>query len=165
MKRRFLIIILTVLVVTTGIIISSGEPAASAGQLIVTLGKEKYDLEGERYEQCFGGNVKKINLEKSVKQRYDSIYTFNVPIHCSINGEVSFLEKMSVTANGSRTGDVLYTVYSYDGSIMLKQSPKLTLPKDDIDGCIVEIQVKWGNSNNYTGYKYYFAAIYKKDKQ
>ena len=164
MKRQFLIIILTVLVVTTGIIISAGEPAATQGQLIVTLGKDKYDLEGERYEQSFGGSIKKFDLEKTVKQRYDSIYTFDVPIHCSKNGDVSFLEKMSVTANGSRTGDVLYTVYSYDGNEILNQSSKLELPKKDIDGCIVEVQVKWGNSNNYTGYKYFFAAIYKRDK-
>ena len=163
MKRQILVIILTVLVVTAGIIISSGEPAAKQGQLIVTLGDDKYELEGELYERCYGGKAKKNNLEKTVKQRYDSIYTFDVPIHCSKNGEVFFLEKMSVTANGNRTGDVLYTVYSYDGSKMLEQSPKLTLPKDDIDGCIVEVQVKWGNSNNYTGYKYFFAAIYKKD--
>ncbi len=165
MKRRILVIILTVLVVTTGIILSAAEPAAEVGQLIVTSGKNKYELEGELFEQCSGGNVKKINLEKTIRQRYDSIYTFDVPVYAGSYGSVRFLAPMSVTANGSRTGDVLYTVYAYDGSILRDTASDLSLPKKDIDGCIVEVQVRWGNSHNYKGYKYFFAAIYKKSEE
>ena len=165
MKRRILVIILTVLVVSTGIILSAAEPSAEVGQLIVTLGKDKYELEGEMFEHCSGGNVKKINLEKTIRQRYDSIYAFDVPVDADSFGSVKFLSPMSVTANGARNGDVQYTVYSYDGTVLRDKATDLSLPKKDIDGCIVEVEVKWGNAHNYKGYKYFFAAIYKRSEE
>ena len=161
MKREILVIVLTILVVSTGIILSQAMPAARAGQLVVTAGDDRYELEGELFERCSAGKVKKINLEKSVAQRYDTIAAFDVPIHINKDGSVQFTSKFTVSANGPRTGDVLYSVYTYDGKLMIGQSPNLLLPKEDIDGCIVEVQVRWGNANNYSGYKYYFAAIYK----
>ena len=163
MKRKFLVVVVTVLVVLTGIIISQAQPAARTGQLIVTCGENRYELEGELFERCSAGSIKKINLEKTVPQRYDTIATFDVPIHLNKDGSVQFISPLSVTANGSRSGDVLYKVYTYDGTTMLEQSAELELPAEDIDGCIVEVQVRWGNSNNYGGYKYFFAAIYKTD--
>ena len=44
---------------------------------------------------------------------------------------------MSVEATGDRLGDVLYTVYSYEGKVLVKESKKLELPKEDIDGWVV----------------------------
>ena len=78
-------------------------------------------------------------------------------------GAVTLKTTMSVSVEGSFIGDVLYTVYDYDGNVLSKAQKKLTLPKEDINGCIVKASVKWGKSkNNYLERVYYFAVIYKK---
>ena len=77
------------------------------------------------------------------------------------NGNVTLKTPMSVEATGDRLGDVLYTVYSYDGKVLVKESKKLELPKEDIDGCLVKIKITWGKKDtSYLEEDYWFAAMY-----
>ena len=72
---------------------------------------------------------------------------------------------MSVEVTGDRLGDVLYTVYSYDGKVLAKESKKLELPKEDIDGCLVKIKITWGEKDtSYLEEDYWFAAMYNTER-
>ena len=73
---------------------------------------------------------------------------------------------MSVEVTGDRLGDVLYTVYSYDGKVLAKESKKLELPKEDIDGCLVKIKITWGKKDtSYLEEDYWFFPKYNKKKK
>ena len=46
-----------------------------------------------------------------------------------------------------------------------KESKKLELPKEDIDGCLVKIKITWGKKDtSYLEEDYWFAAMYNTER-
>lgn len=94
-----------------------------------------------------------------------SVPSFNVKADVDKDGNVTLKTPMSVEVTGDRLGDVLYTVYSYDGKVLAKESKKLELPKEDIDGCLVKIKITWGKKDtSYLEEDYWFAAMYNTER-
>ncbi len=62
-------------------------------------------------------------LKRALKICSPSVPSFNIKADIDKDGNVTLKTPMSVEVTGDRLGDVLYTVYSYDGKVLAK-SPK-----------------------------------------
>ena len=101
----------------------------------------------------------------SFEDLLSSVPSFNIKADVDKDGNVTLKTPMSVEVTGDRLGDVLYTVYSYDGKVLAKESKKLELPKEDIDGCLVKIKITWGKKDtSYLEEDYWFAAMYNTER-
>ena len=106
-----------------------------------------------------------LSAEESFEDLLSSVPSFNVKADVDKDGNVTLKTPMSVEVTGDRLGDVLYTVYSYDGKVLAKESKKLELPKEDIDGCLVKIKITWGKKDtSYLEEDYWFAAMYNTER-
>lgn len=109
--------------------------------------------------------ARSLSAEKSFEDLLSSVPSFNVKADVDKDGNVTLKTPMSVEVTGDRLGDVLYTVYSYDGKVLAKESKKLELPKEDIDGCLVKIKITWGKKDtSYLEEDYWFAAMYNTER-
>ena len=114
------------------------------GSVVLTCDGSKYELPGTEKTRYCNGKIESLSAEKSFEDLLSSVPSFNVKAAVDKDGNVTLKTPMSVEATGDRLGDVLDTVYSYDGKVLAKESKKLELPKEDIDGCLVKIKITWG---------------------
>jgi len=163
MKRRVLVALLAAVIFAGAVFVLNAVPGIDAGRVILICGGNKYEIEGTDSERYYKGKSEKYETEENFEKLLGEVPAFDQSIFVDKEGAVTLKTTMSVSVEGSFIGDVLYTVYDYDGNVLSKAQKKLTLPKEDINGCIVKASVKWGKSkNNYLERVYYFAVIYKK---
>ena len=125
----------------------------------------KYELPGTEKTRYCNGKSESLSAEESFEDLLSSVPSFNVKADVDKDGNVTLKTPMSVEVTGDRLGDVLYTVYSYDGKVLAKESKKLELPKEDIDGCLVKIKITWGKKDtSYLEEDYWFAAMYNTER-
>ena len=150
MKRKILVGLLTAIIFLACALVINITPKVEKGT--------------EKTRYC-NGKSESLSAEKSFEDLLSSVPSFNVKADVDKDGNVTLKTPMSVEVTGDRLGDVLYTVYSYDGKVLAKESKKLELPKEDIDGCLVKIKITWGKKDtSYLEEDYWFAAMYNTER-
>ena len=158
MKRKILVGLLTAVIFLACALVINITPKVEKGSVALTCDGSKYELPGN-------GKSESLSAEKSFEDLLSSVPSFNVKADVDKDGNVTLKTPMSVEVTGDRLGDVLYTVYSYDGKVLAKESKKLELPKEDIDGCLVKIKITWGKKDtSYLEEDYWFAAMYNTER-
>ena len=165
MKRKILVGLLAAVIFAAAAFVVNITPGVETGSVVLTCDGNSYELPGEETVRYYGGKTENLSADKSFEERLSSVPSFNVKAAVDKEGSVTLKTPMSVEVKGDILGDVLYTVYSYDGDVLSKASKKLELPKEDIDGCLVKITIKWGEkSKSYLEEDYWFAAMYNTER-
>ena len=147
MKRKILVGLLTAVIFLACALVINITPKVEKGSVALTCYGSKYELPGTEKTRYCNGKSESLSAEKSFEDLLSSVPSFNVKADVDKDGNVTLKTPMSVEVTGDRLGDVLYTVYSYDGKVLAKESKKLELPKEDIDGCLVKIKITWGKKD------------------
>ena len=147
MKRKILVGLLTAVIFLACALVINITPKVEKGSVVLTCDGSKYELPGTEKTRYCNGKSESLSAEKSFEDLLSSVPSFNVKADVDKDGNVTLKTPMSVEVTGDRLGDVLYTVYSYDGKVLAKESKKLELPKEDIDGCLVKIKITWGKKD------------------
>lgn len=70
-----------------------------------------------------------------------------------------------IAFKGNYTGEILYSFYKMDGELIAENLTELEIPtgklSEQLDGCIVQIDVNWGRSKNYVQMRYFVKFIFK----
>ena len=147
MKRKILVGLLTAVIFLACALVINITPKVEKGSVVLTCDGSKYELPGTEKTRYCNGKSESLSAEESFEDLLYSVPSFNVKADVDKDGNVTLKTPMSVEVTGDRLGDVLYTVYSYDGKVLAKESKKLELPKEDIDGCLVKIKITWGKKD------------------
>lgn len=165
MKRKILVGLLTAVIFLACALVINITPKVEKGSVMLTCDGSKYELPGTEKTRYCNGKSESLSAEKSFEDLLSSVPSFNIKANVDKDGNVTLKTPMSVEVTGDRLGDVLYTVYSYDGKVLAKESKKLELPKEDIDGCLVKIKITWGKKDtSYLEEDYWFAAMYNTER-
>ena len=141
MKRKILVGLLTAVIFLACALVINITPKVEKGSVALTCDGSKYELPGTEKTRYCNGKSESLSAEESFEDLLSSVPSFNIKADIDKDGNVTLKTPMSVEVTGDRLGDVLYTVYSYDGKVLAKESKKLELPKKDIDGCLVKIKI------------------------
>ena len=161
MKRKILVGLLAAVIFLACALVINITPKVEIGSVVLTCDGSKYELPGTEKTRYYNGKTESLSADESFEDLLSSVPSFNVKAAVDKDGNVTLKTPMSIEATGDRLGDVLYTVYSYDGKVLVKESKKLELPKEDIDGCLVKIKITWGKKDtSYLEEDYWFAAMY-----
>lgn len=165
MKRKILVGLLTAVIFLACALVINITQKVEKGSVVLTCDGSKYELPGTEKTRYSNGKSESLSAEESFEDLLSSVPSFNIKADVDKDGNVTLKTPMSVEATGDRLGDVLYTVYSYDGKVLAKESKKLELPKEDIDGCLVKIKITWGKKvTSYLEEDYWFAAMYNTER-
>ncbi|WP_294099667.1 hypothetical protein [uncultured Ruminococcus sp.] len=165
MKRKILVGLLAAVIFLACALVINIAPKVEIGSVVLTCDGSSYELPGTEKTRYYNGKTKSLSADESFDTLLSTVPSFNVKAAVDKGGTVTLKTPMSVEVTGDRLGDVLYTVYSYDGKVLSKESKKLELPKEDIDGCLVKIKITWGKKgNSYLEEDYWFAAMYNMER-
>ena len=154
MKRKILVGLLTAVIFLACALVINITPKVEKGSVVLTCDGSKYELPGTEKTRYCNGKSESLSAEKSFEDLLSSVPSFNIKADVDKDGNVTLKTPMSVEATGDRLGDVLY-----------KESKKLELPKEDIDGCLVKIKITWGKKDtSYLEEDYWFAAMYNTER-
>lgn len=104
-------------------------PKVEKGSVVLTCDGSKYELPGTEKTRYCNGKSESLSAEESFEDLLSSVPSFNIKADVDKDGNVTLKTPMSVEAAGDRLGDVLYTVYSYDGKVLAKESKSWSFQK------------------------------------
>ena len=118
MKRKILVGLLTAVIFLACALVINITPKVEKGSVALTCDGSKYELPGTEKTRYCNGKSESLSAEKSFEDLLSSVPSFNVKADVDKDGNVTLKTPMSVEVTGDRLGDVLYTVYSYDGKVL-----------------------------------------------
>ncbi|WP_295213191.1 hypothetical protein [Ruminococcus sp.] len=160
MKRKIIVAVIAAAVFAVMVLVMNITPNVEVGSVVLTCGGDKYELPGTQTQRYYRGKSDKLGKEPELETLLKEAPSFDVEAALDKDGKLVLKTPMTVSVSGKITGDILYTVYDYEGNVLSKAQKKLSLPDDNMNGCIVRAAVKWGKDGNYLEEVYYFAAMY-----
>ncbi len=149
-SRIVALIAMTVLLLgVAGILHRNNSATKFMGTVYVVTSTESVEIEGITYEKQYEDKITEFDV-KPLNELSGAMKEFNQ------NGS----ENVAVSFTGVHEGDIFYTVYDMEYNPVYEDKTSLEVPMTLDDGCIVQIEVKWGKPKNNITTRYYFKIRY-----
>lgn len=186
MKKKIALVICFAIVIFGVYFALNREPKVDIGKVEIISSDSTISLEGYKIKKVYDNKVNVDYKQPVIMEIFDKIPSVNQDPNFANSGltesatqtqtDVTKAEtddknviKAPSNANlltrGNYTGEIFYSFYKMNGELIAENLTKLEIPtgklSEQLDGCIVQIDVNWGRTKNYVHTRYFVKFIFE----
>ena len=183
LKRRIALVICFAIVIFGVYFALNREPKVDIGKVEIISSDSTVSLEGYKIKKVYDSKVNVDYKQPVIMEIFDDIPSVNQDPNFANSGLtesatetetetetddkniMKALSNVKLSTKGNYTGEVSYSFYKMNGELIAEDLTKLEIPtgklSEQLDGCIVQIDVNWGRTKNYVQTRYFVKFIFE----